>query len=176
MITAVGDKPVDSREAFSTYTATAAPGQPRAADGRAAAVRRRRHRPPGRLPTNLGLRILADVAGLHVRRTAANSSSTSHPRLARRPHRHHPGRRDRRRRRRPGTSVKRSTTRWRRRSNTRLHPRRRPRRHDLRADLPDGDVSKRACRPRERGCDRVHSLPDRVHSLPDRVNSLPDAR
>src|SRR5437764_15009654 len=27
VITAVGDRPVDSREAFSTYTATAAPGQ-----------------------------------------------------------------------------------------------------------------------------------------------------
>ncbi len=66
VITAVGDRPVDSREAFSTYTATAAPGQgvpitvSRGNSTTHATVR------AGDVPTNLGLRILADVAGLHV--------------------------------------------------------------------------------------------------------------
>lgn len=66
VITAVGNRPVDSREAFSTYTATAAPGQPvaltisRGNSTTHATVR------AGDVPTNLGLRILADVAGLHV--------------------------------------------------------------------------------------------------------------
>src|SRR5947209_9816029 len=66
VITAVGDRPVDSREAFSTYTATAAPGQPvaltvsRGSSTTHATVR------AGDVPTNLGLRVLADVAGLHV--------------------------------------------------------------------------------------------------------------
>ncbi|HEX3582634.1 MAG TPA: trypsin-like peptidase domain-containing protein [Thermoanaerobaculia bacterium] len=66
VITAVGDRPVDSREAFSTYTATAAPGQgvpltvSRGNSTTHATVR------AGEVPTNLGLRILADVAGLHV--------------------------------------------------------------------------------------------------------------
>ncbi|HEX3109301.1 MAG TPA: trypsin-like peptidase domain-containing protein [Thermoanaerobaculia bacterium] len=66
VITAVGDRPVDSREAFSTYTATAAPGQPvaltvsRGSSTTHATVR------AGDVPTNLGLKVLADVAGLHV--------------------------------------------------------------------------------------------------------------
>jgi serine protease Do len=66
VITAVGDRPVDSREAFSTYTATAAPGQPvpltvsRGNSTTHATVR------AGDVPTNLGLRVLSDVAGLHV--------------------------------------------------------------------------------------------------------------
>ncbi|HEY2322944.1 MAG TPA: trypsin-like peptidase domain-containing protein [Thermoanaerobaculia bacterium] len=66
VITAVGDRPVDSREAFSTYTATAAPGQAvpltvsRGSSTTHASVR------AGDVPTNLGLRVLADVAGLHV--------------------------------------------------------------------------------------------------------------
>jgi Do/DeqQ family serine protease len=66
VITAVGDRPVDSREAFSTYTATAAPGQPvaltvsRGSSTTHATVR------AGDVPTNLGLKILADVAGLRV--------------------------------------------------------------------------------------------------------------
>jgi serine protease Do len=66
VITAVGERPVDSREAFSTYTATAAPGQSvpltvvRGSSTTHASVR------AGDVPTNLGLRILADVAGIHV--------------------------------------------------------------------------------------------------------------
>jgi S1-C subfamily serine protease len=66
VITSVGDRPVDSREAFSTYTATTAPGQPvaltvvRGSATTHATVR------AGDVPTNLGLRILADVAGLRV--------------------------------------------------------------------------------------------------------------
>jgi serine protease Do len=66
VITAVGERPVDSREAFSTYTATAAPGQSvpltvvRGSATTHASVR------AGDVPTNLGLRILADVAGIHV--------------------------------------------------------------------------------------------------------------
>ena len=66
VITAVGSQPVDSREAFSTYTATAAPGQSvpvtvvRGNLATHATVR------AGDVPTNLGLRILGDVAGIHV--------------------------------------------------------------------------------------------------------------
>lgn len=72
VITAVGDRPVDSREAFSTYTATAAPGQAvpltlsRGNSTTHATVR------AGDVPTNLGLRILADVAGLHVRASGSH--------------------------------------------------------------------------------------------------------
>ena len=66
VITAVGDRAVDSREAFSTYTATAAPGQSvpltvvRGSSTTHPSVR------AGDMPANLGLRMLADVAGLHV--------------------------------------------------------------------------------------------------------------
>ncbi len=66
VITAVGDKPVDSREAFSTFTATVPSGQPvqltvmRAGAARSVSVR------PVDPPRDLGLRILWEIAGLHV--------------------------------------------------------------------------------------------------------------
>jgi serine protease Do len=66
VITAVGDKPVDSREAFSTYTATIPSGQPvqltvlREGSPRTITVR------PADPPRDLGLRILWEIAGLRV--------------------------------------------------------------------------------------------------------------
>jgi serine protease Do len=66
VITAVGDKAVDSREAFSTYTATVASGQPlqltltREGSSRSLSVR------PADPPRDLGLRILSEIAGLRV--------------------------------------------------------------------------------------------------------------
>jgi serine protease Do len=66
VITAVGARPVDSREAFSTYTATIPSGQPisitfvREGSTHTATVR------PGEPPNDLGLRILRDIAGLRV--------------------------------------------------------------------------------------------------------------
>jgi serine protease Do len=71
VITAVGDKPVDSREAFATYTATVPSGQPlqltviRDGAPRAITVR------PGDPPRDLGLRILSEIAGLHVSESGA---------------------------------------------------------------------------------------------------------
>src|SRR5213080_4220798 len=66
VITTVGGKAVDSREAFSTYTSTIASGQPldltiaREGSTRTLAVR------PAEPPSDLGLRILWEIAGLHV--------------------------------------------------------------------------------------------------------------
>jgi serine protease Do len=66
VITAVAGKPVDSREAFSTYTATIPSGQPleltvvRDGTPRNIAVR------PVDPPRDLGLRILWEIAGLRV--------------------------------------------------------------------------------------------------------------
>ena len=66
IITSVGGRPIDSREAFSTYTATAAAGQPvslaitREGSPRTLQVR------AGEPPSGLGLRILEEVAGLRV--------------------------------------------------------------------------------------------------------------
>ena len=67
VITAVGGRAVDSREAFTTYTATVPSGQPlqlnvARSGGGAATVTVR----PTDPPQNLGLRILRDVAGLDV--------------------------------------------------------------------------------------------------------------
>jgi len=66
VITAVGDKPVDSREAFSTFTATLASGQPvnltTARNGTARTVQVRPQDPPA----NLGPRILEEISGLRV--------------------------------------------------------------------------------------------------------------
>ncbi len=66
VITAVDGKPVDSREAYSTYTATAASGRPVTItftrDGSARTTQIR----PGEPPSSLGLRILEEVAGLRV--------------------------------------------------------------------------------------------------------------
>ena len=66
VITAVNGKTVDSREAFSTFTSTVASGQPltvsiaREGATRSISVR------PGEPPSDLGLRILWEIAGLHV--------------------------------------------------------------------------------------------------------------
>ena len=66
VITTVGGKAVDSREAFSTFTSTIAAGQPltlnimREGTLRTVSVR------PGEPPADLGLRILWKIAGLRV--------------------------------------------------------------------------------------------------------------
>ena len=66
VITAVAGKPVDSREAFSTYTSTLAANQPVditvTRGGSARTVQTR----PVDPPADLGLRILQEVAGLRV--------------------------------------------------------------------------------------------------------------
>jgi serine protease Do len=72
VILAVDGKPVDSREAFSTYTATATSGQPisllvaRGGSTRTVQVR------AGDPPSGLGLRILEEVAGLRVADSSGN--------------------------------------------------------------------------------------------------------
>jgi serine protease Do len=74
VITAVGGRAVDSREAFSTLTATAAPGQSidltvmRGGSTRTVAVH------AAEPPRDLGLRILWDVAGLRVGDTSRGVS------------------------------------------------------------------------------------------------------
>ena len=66
VITAVGGRPVDSRESFSTLTATLSAGQPvnitvmRGGSSRTVTVR------PIDPPSSLGLRILEQIAGLRV--------------------------------------------------------------------------------------------------------------
>jgi serine protease Do len=66
VITAVGGRPIDSREAFSTATATLAPGQSvQLSVDRGGSVRTI-DVSAGEPPSDLGLRILADVAGLKV--------------------------------------------------------------------------------------------------------------
>ena len=66
IITAVAGRPVDSREAFSTLTATVAAGQPLpltvASDGSTQSISVR----PSEAPGDLGLRILWEIAGLRV--------------------------------------------------------------------------------------------------------------
>jgi serine protease Do len=66
IITAVAGKPVDSREAFSTYTATVASGQALpltiSRDGSTQSISVR----PSEAPRDLGLRILWEIAGLRV--------------------------------------------------------------------------------------------------------------
>src|SRR4051794_28001261 len=66
IITAVAGRPIDSREAFSTYTATVASGQPLpltiSRDGSAQSISVR----PTEAPRDLGLRILWEIAGLRV--------------------------------------------------------------------------------------------------------------
>jgi len=66
IITAVAGKPVDSREAFSTLTATVAAGQPLpltvTRDGKAESISVH----PSEAPGDLGLRILWEIAGLRV--------------------------------------------------------------------------------------------------------------
>jgi serine protease Do len=66
VIVSVGDHPIDSRESFSTATATLAPGQTvtltvsRGGSNRTVQIR------AADPPANLGLRILEDIAGLRV--------------------------------------------------------------------------------------------------------------
>ena len=66
VITQVGDRPVDSRESFSTYTATMPSGSTvqltvnRAGSARTVSIR------PADPPRDLGLRILWEIAGLRV--------------------------------------------------------------------------------------------------------------
>jgi len=66
IITAVAGKPVDSREAFSTYTATVPSGQPLpltiSRDGATQSISVR----PSDAPRDLGLRILWEIAGIRV--------------------------------------------------------------------------------------------------------------
>ncbi|HVS31639.1 MAG TPA: trypsin-like peptidase domain-containing protein [Thermoanaerobaculia bacterium] len=66
IITAIDGKPVDSRESFSTYTATASPAQAVSLtilrEGSSRAVQLR----PADPPESLGIRILEEVAGLRV--------------------------------------------------------------------------------------------------------------
>jgi serine protease Do len=66
IITAVAGKPVDSREAFSTFTATVPSGQPLpltiSRDGATQSVSVR----PSDAPRDLGLRILWEIAGVRV--------------------------------------------------------------------------------------------------------------
>jgi serine protease Do len=66
VITAVAGRAVDSREAFSTYTATLASGQPiELTVGRNGTSRKVQVRPQDP-PSNLGLRILEEISGLRV--------------------------------------------------------------------------------------------------------------
>ena len=66
VITSVDGRPVDSRESFSTYTATLASGQPVSLaitrDGNPRTIQVK----PGEPPSGLGLRVLGEVAGLQV--------------------------------------------------------------------------------------------------------------
>jgi serine protease Do len=66
IITAVAGKPVDSREAFSTFTATVPSGQPLSLtvsrDGATQSISVR----PSDAPRDLGLRILWEIAGIRV--------------------------------------------------------------------------------------------------------------
>jgi serine protease Do len=66
VITAVDGRPVDSREAFSTYTSTAAPGQPLALSITHGTSTSKTTIRPVDAPANLGLRILREVAGIEA--------------------------------------------------------------------------------------------------------------
>ena len=66
VITAVAGKPVDSREAFSTYTSTLASGQPVSLSVARGGSQQNVQVRPAEPPPNLGIRILQETAGLHV--------------------------------------------------------------------------------------------------------------
>jgi serine protease Do len=72
VITSVNGKPVDSREAFSTLTATLAGGQPIdlsiVREGSTSHISVR----PTDPPNNLGLRVLSEIAGLQVDNSGGN--------------------------------------------------------------------------------------------------------
>ena len=66
VITSAGGKPVDSREAFSTFTSTLAAGQPLALTVVREGATRTLTARPADPPADLGLRILWEIAGLRV--------------------------------------------------------------------------------------------------------------
>src|SRR5438477_5085495 len=66
VITTVAGKPIDSREAFSTYAATIPSGQPLQITYTRGGSQSRANVRPTDPPGNLGLRILEDVAGVRV--------------------------------------------------------------------------------------------------------------
>jgi len=66
VITSAGGKPVDSREAFSTFTSTLAAGQPLALTVVREGTTRTLTARPADPPADLGLRILWEIAGLRV--------------------------------------------------------------------------------------------------------------
>jgi serine protease Do len=66
VITAVAGRPVDSREAFSTYTSTLAAGQPVDITVQRGGSPRTVQARPADPPADLGLRILREVAGLSI--------------------------------------------------------------------------------------------------------------
>jgi serine protease Do len=66
VITGVGDRPVDSRESFSTLTATIPSGQPVALKIIRSGSEQNVQVRPSDPPPNLGLRILDEIAGLRV--------------------------------------------------------------------------------------------------------------
>jgi serine protease DegQ len=66
VIVSVGGKPVDSRESFSTATATLAEGQPVPLEIMRSGSRQTVQVRPADPPGGLGLRILEEVAGLRV--------------------------------------------------------------------------------------------------------------
>jgi serine protease Do len=66
VITAAGGRPIDSRESFSTFTATATPGEALALTIDRGGSTRTVQVTPADPPAQLGLRILAEVAGLRV--------------------------------------------------------------------------------------------------------------
>jgi serine protease Do len=66
IIVAVGDRPVESREAFSTFTATLASGQTTVLTVDREGSTTKINVQPGEAPGDLGLRILAQVAGMRI--------------------------------------------------------------------------------------------------------------
>jgi serine protease Do len=66
IIIAVADRPVESREAFSTFTATLAPGQATSLTIDRGGATQKVQVQPADPPADLGLRILAQVAGVRV--------------------------------------------------------------------------------------------------------------
>jgi serine protease Do len=135
VITAVEGKPVDSREAFATFTATVPSGQPVRLtvmrDNSPATLTVR----PADPPRDLGLRILWEVAGLRV----GDSRGVAD---AQREHRPRAGRRDCRRERKSGALDQRLEQRAAGRDRTlfdRAGCRARP--VHLQPHLPDGDLS-----------------------------------
>jgi serine protease Do len=66
IIVAVADRPVESREAYSTYTATLTPAQATSLTIDRGGSTQKVTVQPGEAPADLGLRILAQVAGVRI--------------------------------------------------------------------------------------------------------------